>query len=74
VREKLKEHRLKKELTQMQIASLIGIKRSTYTNIELGYKNPSFNVATKIKKILDYQNDDIFLDVTCQKDTMKTSK
>lgn len=73
MREKLKKQRLKKELTQMQIASLIGIKRSTYTNIELGNKNPSFIVATKIKKILDYQKDDIFLDNTCQKDTDKTS-
>ncbi|WP_432409212.1 helix-turn-helix transcriptional regulator [Wukongibacter sp. M2B1] len=73
MRKKLKKQRLKKELTQMEIASLIGIKRATYTNIELGNKNPSFNVATKIKGVLGYQDDDIFLDVTCRKDTEKTS-
>ncbi|WP_432409217.1 helix-turn-helix transcriptional regulator [Wukongibacter sp. M2B1] len=73
MRKKLKKQRLKKELTQMEIANLIGIKRATYTNIELGNKNPSFNVAAKIKGVLGYQDDDIFLDVTCRKDTEKTS-
>lgn len=61
MRKKLKEVRLEKSLTQEELAKRIGIDRSTYTNIELGYKNPSLRVALKIKRELDHQDDDIFL-------------
>lgn len=61
MRIKLKKVRQRKGLTQNEIAKLVGIKRTTYTNIELGRKNPSFKVASRIKKILDYERDDIFL-------------
>lgn len=61
MRLKLKEIREKAGLTQEKIAKLIPIARTTYTNIELGEKNPSLRVAIKIKQILDYQDDDIFL-------------
>jgi putative transcriptional regulator len=58
----LKEKRIKLSLTQQQFAKMIGVSRTTYTNIELGEKNPSLNVALKIKQILKTNNDDIFLD------------
>ncbi len=61
MRERLRKIRLKKGLTQEELAGKIGIDRSTYTNIELGYKNPSLKVALKIKEELDYKDDDIFL-------------
>lgn len=61
MRERLREIRLKKGLTQEELARKIGIDRSTYTNIELGYKNPSLKVALKIKEELDYRDDNIFL-------------
>lgn len=60
MRKKLKEIRKSKSLTQSQVAKMVGIKRSTFTNIELGHKNPSFEVARKIKESLNYQGDDIF--------------
>lgn len=40
---------------------MIGISRAAYTNIELGKKNPSLKIVIKIKKILNYERDDIFL-------------
>lgn len=61
MRTKLKKMRLEKKLTQQQIADKAGIHRTTYTNIELGTKDPSFKVARSIKDILGTNDDDIFL-------------
>ena len=40
---------------------MVGISRPSYTNIELGRKNPSLKIALKIKKVLNYKDDNIFL-------------
>lgn len=61
MRKKLKEIREKKGLTHKDIAEKVGISRAYYTNIELGKKNPSFKVARKIKEVLDFEDDNIFL-------------
>lgn len=61
MRSKLKEIRTLRGYTQQDIATSIGIDRSSYTNIELGVKNPSLQVALNIKKALSYDDDDIFL-------------
>jgi putative transcriptional regulator len=61
MRNKLVEIRIAKNLTQEQLAEKSGISRAYYTNIELGNKNPSFAVAVKIKSVLDYKDDEIFL-------------
>ena len=50
----LKRMRILKNMTQKEIAEKVGIARNTYTNIELGVKNPSLNVALKIKEVLSY--------------------
>lgn len=60
MRRKLKKRRLELGFTQKQMASKIGIARTTYTNIELGNKNPSLELAIKIKKVLHIKNDDFF--------------
>ena len=60
MRRKLREIRLERELTQDQIAKEVGITRSHYTKIENGIGNPSLPVAIKIKKVLNYLNDDLF--------------
>lgn len=49
----IKEARKKKGWTQEQLAALVGIARSTYTNIETGAKTPSVPVAQRIGKMLD---------------------
>lgn len=61
MRTNLKVIRENAGLTQKELSQRIGISRSTYTNIELGEKNPSLNVALKLKNELNYYNDDIFL-------------
>ncbi len=71
MRIKLKEIRLKNNLTHEELAEKVGINRATYTNIELGYKNPSLKVAIKIKDVLNYHDDDIFLIRECRNDTQR---
>lgn len=61
MREKLKSLRLENELTQEELAKKVGITRSHYTKIEVGRGNPSLPVAIKIKEVLNYINDDLFV-------------
>ncbi|GMQ56821.1 hypothetical protein AN1V17_12150 [Vallitalea sediminicola] len=63
MRKELKDARLRKNFTQLQVANLVGIDRSSYSNIERGNKNPSYQVVIKLKKILDVEDDKIFLDI-----------
>ena len=58
----LKRRREELGLTQEELAGRVEVARTTYTNIELGEKNPSLNVAIRIKQALNYYNDDIFFD------------
>lgn len=62
LRQKLKLQRITKGYTQQEIADKIGVSRSSYTNIELGAKNPSLKVAKNIKEVLEYHKDDIFFE------------
>lgn len=63
MRKKLIEKRKKKGLTQEQMARMLNIARTTYSGYECGTFSPSFENVLKIKKILNYKNDDIFLNV-----------
>ncbi|PKM93257.1 MAG: transcriptional regulator [Firmicutes bacterium HGW-Firmicutes-1] len=60
MRNKLKEARLDKQLTHNEMADQIGLVRSSYTNIEVGVKNPSERVVLKIREILDNYDEDLF--------------
>lgn len=59
MRKKLKEVRLMKNLTHSDMAEYIGLVRTSYTNIEIGIKNPSERVASRIKEILENNDDDL---------------
>ena len=43
------------------MASKLNVARTTYTGYENGNFSPSLETALQIKKILKYNNDDIFL-------------
>lgn len=50
----LKTIRKEKGLTQQQLADIVGIKRTTISNLELGTsKEPRTKNAKKIAKVLD---------------------
>lgn len=70
MRNKLIEVRVKRGYTQEQIANKLNIARTTYTGYEIGNVTPSLGVALNIKKILNYENDDIFLNL----DVTQTNK
>lgn len=70
MRNKLIEVRVKRGYTQEQIANKLNIARTTYTGYEIGNVTPSLEVALNIKKILNYKNDDIFLNL----DVTQTNK
>jgi putative transcriptional regulator len=72
MRQIMKNAREKKGLTHEDVARIIGVSRATYTNIENGNKNPSLVIAISIKNVLDYHNDDIFLDYECLNGTSKS--
>lgn len=61
MRDKLIEIRKKKGLTQEEMADKLNIARTTYTGYENGKFSPSLEIALKIKEILKYKKDDIFL-------------
>ena len=61
MRKKLIENRKKKGYTQEQMAERLNVARTTYTGYEKGNISPSLETALKIKKILNYKKDDIFL-------------
>lgn len=61
MRIKLIETRKKKGYTQEDMADKLNIARTTYTGYENGNFSPSLEIAIKIKEILKYKNDDIFL-------------
>lgn len=56
----LKNFRQKHDLTQQEMAALLGISKSYYIAIELGDADPSFRVATKIHEVFKDEYDDIF--------------
>ncbi len=50
----LKEIRISKNLTQEELANLIGISRTMVTEIENGNANPSIKCAKKIAHVLGF--------------------
>lgn len=65
MRVKLVKLREGRGYTQATFSKAVGISRSHYSQIETGEKEPSLKVGLKIKRVLDYQYDDIFFDYKC---------
>lgn len=66
--------RKNKGFTQEQIAKELNIARSTYTGYELGTFSPSLDIGVQIKRILEYDNDDIFSDFEVSRTDKKKTK
>lgn len=59
--EKLKELRVKQELTYQQVADRAGISKEHYWFIENGKRGLTYEMAVRIAKVFDKKPDDIFL-------------
>lgn len=49
--ERLKEWRLKRELTQQALAQLVGCGHAQICKIELAYQNPGLTLAVRLHKL-----------------------
>ncbi len=60
MREWLKERRMLKEMTQQELADLIGVDVTSIGKYELGQRRPSPEVAQEIGALLDFDWTEFF--------------
>lgn len=60
LKNKLKEIRAEKGLSQAQLAELVGVSRNTISSIETGQFNPTAKLALVLCIALDKKFEDIF--------------
>lgn len=58
----MKEYRVIKELTQSEIAQMLGIKQNTYSYKERGIYDFSVKEIKKLKEILEVEYEQLFDD------------
>ena len=58
---KIKEYRAKLNLTQDQLANLVGVRRETIVFLEQGKYNPSLKLAHDVAVALKKSIDDLFI-------------
>ena len=58
---KIKEYRAKLNLTQEQLADLVGVRRETIVFLEQGKYNPSLKLAHDVAKNLKTSIDKLFI-------------
>ena len=57
---KMKSARVAKDLSQQQLADLIGVSRQTISAIEKGDYNPTINLCISICRVLGKTLDELF--------------
>ncbi len=60
LRNRLKEARAEKKLSQTQLAEMIGVSRNTISSIETGQFNPTAKLALILCIALDKKFEDLF--------------
>lgn len=60
LRNNLKEIRIEKNISQQQLADMVGVSRNTISSIETGQFNPTAKLALIICIALDKKFEDIF--------------
>lgn len=58
--ENLKKIRIKKNITQVEIANILGVNRSFVSNIENGKNNPTLATITGLANALKVSIEDLF--------------
>lgn len=57
---KIREYRARNNLTQEELAVLVGVRRETIINLEKGRYNPSLKLALDIAKVFACTVEDLF--------------
>jgi putative transcriptional regulator len=60
IKTKVKEYRIKKNLTQEELAERVGVRRETIVFLEQGKYNPSLGLALAVAKQLGESVDKLF--------------
>ena len=60
LRNRLKEARTEKKLSQNQLAEMVGVSRNTISSIETGQFNPTAKLALRLCIALDKKFEDLF--------------
>ncbi|MDP2981703.1 MAG: helix-turn-helix transcriptional regulator [Candidatus Latescibacter sp.] len=58
---RIKEFRARHDLTQAQLAEMLGVRRETISFIEQGKYNPSLKLAHRIARALKSSLDEIYI-------------
>ena len=61
MRTRIKEFRARYDLTQEELANLVGVRRETIVFLEKGKYNPSLNLAHRVAKVLHTTIEELFL-------------
>jgi len=61
MRTRIKEFRARHDLTQAQLAELLGVRRETISFIEQGKYNPSLRLAYRIARSLHSSLDELYI-------------
>ena len=59
LKENLRRLRENKSITQMELATIVDVKKNTYSNYETGYSNPDFLVLKRLSNYFGYKVDDL---------------
>lgn len=57
----LKKYRQLKELTQEELANIVGVRRETIMRLEAGKYNPSLKLAIDISRAVNIPIEEIFI-------------
>ncbi|MCF6409663.1 helix-turn-helix transcriptional regulator [Pseudalkalibacillus salsuginis] len=58
---KIKEYRAKNNMTQLELAKEVGVRRETISFLEKGEYNPSLKLATKIARQFHVSIEELFI-------------
>lgn len=58
---RIKEFRARYNLTQEELAKMVGVRRETIVFLEKGKYNPSLKLAYKVARVLDTTIEELFI-------------
>lgn len=58
---KMREYRARHNMTQDELAALVGVRRETIVNLENGRYNPSLKLAMDIARVFSCSVEDLFV-------------
>ena len=61
MRTRIKELRARDNLTQVDLAQKVGVRRETIGFLEKGKYNPSLKLAYDISKVFEHKIEDVFI-------------